>query len=272
MDIYLKKALTTLSLLLGIIFIRLLLNKIFSSLKSLSREKKRKLNVNVNFISTIALIVTIVVIWSSQIQSMAISIIAFAVAGVIATKELIMCLTGTIYQSISHPFYVGDQIEIGEIRGQVIDRGLFSTKVLEIGPGDKTHQFTGRVITVPNSNLLLHNVLNESYFTKFVLHTFIVPLPIHVDGQKVEAALIKIAEKHVSEYYLEAEEYINKLQERSNLETPKIKARINIKIQNHEEIQFIVRVTIPFSEKGRIEQLIIKEFLEHEKSWLCKNS
>lgn len=235
--------------------------------RKMSRERKRRVVVNLNFTTTIVLLIALFFIWSNQIQTLAISFIAFSMAIVLATKELIMCLTGTFYQSIAHPFNIGDHVIVGDKRGQVIDRGLFSTKILEIGPGDKTHQFTGRVITLPNSVLLLHEVRNESYFNQFVLHTFMIPLPYYVDTIQVEKILHQIAEKFVKEYYPTAKSYLNKLQEKSSLETPTIEATVNIKVHSHEEIQFIVRVTIPIAEKGRIEQGIIKEFLGREREW-----
>ena len=184
-------------------FLRKTINFILVNIKHSSRERKRRVSVNINFITTIILLTGILIIWSNQIQSLALSFIAISMALVLATKELIMCLTGTFYQSIAHPFNIGDHIIIDKQRGQVIDRGLFSTKVLEIGPSDKTHQFTGRIITIPNSIMLTHEIRNESYFNEFVLHTFIIPTPYHVDTNKVERLLIQISEKYVSEYYEE---------------------------------------------------------------------
>lgn len=236
--------------------------------KKVSRERKRRFLVNMNFATTILLLVALFMIWSTQIQTLALSFIAISMAIVLATKELIMCLTGTFYQSMSHPFNIGDSIIIGELRGQVIDRGLFSTKILEIGPFDKTHQFTGRIITVPNSVMLQKEIRNESYFNQFVLHTFLIPVPYDVDTNQVESTILKISEKYVSKYYEEAKAYMDKLQEKSSLETPTIEANVNVKVHSFREIQLIVRVTIPIAEKGAVEQSIIKEFMGCSKEWL----
>ena len=179
-----------------------------------------------------------------------------------------MCLTGTFYQSVAHPFLIGDHIEVGELRGQVISRGLFSTKVLEIGPGNKTHQFTGRLVTVPNSHFLIQNVRNESYLQKFILHTFVIPTPYHVETNEVVKLLQKISESHVEKYYSDAQSYIERLQQKANLETPKIKARVIIKAHSHEEIHFVIRVAIPFTEKGTIQQAITQEFFSQKSQWI----
>lgn len=265
------RLLTTVIIIFTIWIFRKLAQFSFQNARKLSREKKRRYVVNLNFATTLLLLLSLVVIWSHQIQSLAISFIAISMAIVLATKELIMCLTGTFYQSMANPFSIGDHILVGDRRGQVIDRGLFSTKVLEIGPGDKTHQFTGRVITIPNSLMLTHEIRNESYFNQFVLHTFMIPLPYYVNSKQVEKILHEISDSMVKKYYPAAKQYIEKLQEKSSLETPTIEATVNIKIASFEEIQFIVRVTIPISEKGRIEQAITKEFLGREKEWHARH-
>lgn len=266
-----NRILATIILIFGIWVLRRIIDFALINTKRSSREKKRRISVNINFMSTIVLLLGLFTIWSTQIQTLALSFIAISMAIVLATKELIMCLTGTFYQSIANPFNIGDHVIIDKQRGQVIDRGLFSTKILEIGPSDKTHQFTGRIITIPNSIMLTHEVRNESYFNEFVLHTFMIPTPYNVDTLKVEKLLIEISEKFVSKYYEEATAYLEKLQEKSNLETPHIKANVNVKVAHFEEIQFIVRVTIPISQKGFVEQSITKEFMQKHPEWAKSN-
>jgi small-conductance mechanosensitive channel len=263
-----SRILWTIGIVFGLWLLRKLVYFALLGSRKISRDKKRRIVVNLNFMTTIIVIVSLFMIWSTQIQSLALSFIAISMAIVLATKELIMCLTGSFYQSMAHPFNIGDNVIIGRQRGQVIDRGLFSTKILEIGPDDKTHQFTGRIITLPNSVMLNHEIRNESYFNQFVLHTFMIPTPYNVDTLKVEKLLIEIAEKYVSKYYSDASDYLEKLQEKSNLETPNIEANVNVKVAHFEEIQFVVRVTVPLAERGYIEQSITKEFMGKHSEWV----
>ena len=67
---------------------------------------------------------------------------------VLATKEIIMCLSGAIYRASSGTFKVGDRVEIGAFRGDVIDQTLLATTILEIGPGQAIHQHSGRTVTL----------------------------------------------------------------------------------------------------------------------------
>ena len=47
-------------------------------------------------------------IWAAQIQTLALSMFAVAAAIVVATKELIMCLSGSILRSVTKQYSIGD--------------------------------------------------------------------------------------------------------------------------------------------------------------------
>lgn len=187
---------------------------------------------------------------------------AVAVALVLATKELIMCVMGRVFKAQANLFSVGDRIEINGIRGDVIDKGILGTKILEVGPGNITHQYTGRSIVIPNSLFLSNVTMNESFLEDYVLHNFVVPLHRNDDWKKAEKIILELAEKYCSEFYESAERYMAIVRNRENLETPLIKPRVHIQLNGPNDLALITRVTVPAREKGKVEQLIIKGFLD----------
>lgn len=118
-----------------------------------------------NAAATIALFV----IWSEELGEFALSIAAVAVALVVATKELLMCVGGAIWRGASQAFTVGDWVEIGPHSGEVIDETLLSTVLQEIDPYD--YNLTGRVVSVPNALLLSNPVINNSFRKRFIFFT-----------------------------------------------------------------------------------------------------
>ena len=93
-------------------------------------------------------------IWVAELRAVATALIAFTVAFVIAMKEFILCINGSLLRTATNAYSVGDRIEIDGHRGDVIDFTLFSTRLMEVGPGRQYHLRTGRTIVVPNSKLL----------------------------------------------------------------------------------------------------------------------
>ncbi len=66
--------------------------------------------------------------WNTEINEFALSLTAIAVAVVVASKEIILCFTGSIQRASSRSFRIGDWIEVGNTRGEVIEHNLMATK------------------------------------------------------------------------------------------------------------------------------------------------
>ena len=84
----------------------------------------------------------LIFIWGQELRTLALSVVAIAVAFVVATKELILCVMGSILKTGAGSFTVGDRIQVKDFRGDVIDQNLLATTILEVGPGKLTHQRT----------------------------------------------------------------------------------------------------------------------------------
>lgn len=145
--------------------------------ETLSPEQRKWLSTTQN--ATILLIlIGLLFVWSLELSRVALSLAAFAVAIVIASKEVILCVTGGIYRAAAKPFEVGDWIEVGEYRGEVLHEGLLTTRIQELSAdGDISHAHTGRDITVPNAFLLLHPVIDLNFNKRFIFHTFDIVAP-----------------------------------------------------------------------------------------------
>ncbi len=225
------------------------------------RETRRRYYVHLNSLITVAFFAALIILWSSQIKTLTVSLLVIAVPIVLAGKELFASMAGGFLKLTSGSFQIGDRIEIGRHRGDVVGKTLLTTKLLEIGPGKKTHQYTGRSITIPNANFLDQPVINESFLKNFVLHPFEINLKRDENWEKAQSLLIEICNRHCEEYYEQAQIYIDRLQSKASLHTPGIRPRVHIRLPDPQQIQFIVRITIPADLKGTIEQKIITDFL-----------
>lgn len=204
--------------------------------------------------------------WASELHTIALSLVAFIVAVVLATKELILCVTGSFLKISSRSFSIGDRIEVGSIRGDVVNQTLLTTTVLEIGPGQATHQATGRAVTLPNSVFLNTPVINESFTHDFVLHVFSVPVSIEDDLAMAEAALLRAADKVCEPFLDEAREHIARMTLREGYDTPSVDPRVTLSLPEPKRVNLIVRVAAPARQKGRVEQEIIRGYLAERRA------
>lgn len=134
-----------------------------------------------------------VVTWLPEIQRAFLGFTALAVAFVLAWREWFACLVGSLHRIVSSLYRIGDRIEVDGLRGDVVDIGLLSTTLLEVGPSERSQQSTGRLVRLPHSLLLTHAV-HHATETGFRWHEISVSPPAGLPIDQVEAALAELGE------------------------------------------------------------------------------
>jgi small-conductance mechanosensitive channel len=220
-------------------------------------QLSRRWLVTIRNVALLVLLFGIVVIWAEQLRTAAISLLALGAAIVIATKELIMCVSGSIVRASGRSFSIGDRIEIRGMRGDVVDHSLLVTTILEVGPGEAR---TGRTIVFPNSLLVTDSVVNETAGRDFVLHAFTVPVD---RGEWREAAdqLLSAAEDTVESFVEQAAASFEERARRYSLALPSVRPQVVVDVSSPTTVELTVRVPAPVNGKGRIEQEVILRWL-----------
>ncbi|SHH70357.1 mechanosensitive ion channel family protein [Halobaculum gomorrense] len=86
-------------------------------------------------------------------------VVGFAVT--FALQQPLLSLVGWFYVMLKRPYAVGDRVQMGEMNGDVIAVDFLVTTLWEInGPLVSSNQPSGRVVTVPNSQVLSSEVVN----------------------------------------------------------------------------------------------------------------
>jgi small-conductance mechanosensitive channel len=154
------KLTVTAVLAVAVLGIRTVISKLINRRENISRRTRRRWMVTNRNLSLLILMAFCAVVWFGELRQVATALALVATGFVIATKEIWLNLTGYFYRSGAHFFTVGDRIEVGDFRGDVIDHGLAGATILEVGA--KSQQYTGRAIFVPNSKFLTAPITNET--------------------------------------------------------------------------------------------------------------
>lgn len=209
----------------------------------------------------ILMAMALVLVWASELRTAAISLVALGAAFVLATKELIMCVSGALVRTSSRSFTIGDRIEVGSVRGVVIDHTLLATTLLEVGAA---HARTGRTITIPNSVFLNTAVTNETSGHEYVLHTFTVVVATD-DWRGAEATFLASASERSSDYLDEAREHMNERARLHSLDLPSVDPVVLVEGRGADEVALTVRFPTPVDQKGQLEQDIMRSWLGAER-------
>lgn len=253
--------LTSLLLLLFLFIVRTLLVRAISKNPTLSMEAKRRWVVSARNSMVFVLLVGLLVIWAHELQAFAVSLVALAAALVLATKELILCLSGAALRVGGKVYSVGDRIQIAGHRGVVLDHDIFATKLLEIGPGQASHLYTGRVTVFPNSLLFTSPLIKENPEQEYGLYILSIPLKGHEDWREAERYLLDAAKAECSSFMGEASRQMKLLEQTNLLEAPSPEPRVTIQIVETGHIQLVLRFPAPDRGRSRVEQAILRRYL-----------
>lgn len=258
----LRPVIATLILVTAIVIIRAILSK-FIRKSVRSTDLRRRWFVQTRNVLLLLMVVGLMLIWAEELRTLALGIVAIAVAFVVATKELIMCLTGSLVKSGGSAFSIGDRIQIKDFRGDVIDQNLLTTTILEVGPGKFSHQRTGRMIAIPNSLFVSEPVVNESYTHDFVLHVFTVPFKREDNWPAAQLALLESANRHSADYIEQARRYMQRMSDHRGIDVPSADPRVTISVPAAGEIHLIVRFPCKSGMRSFMEQSILNDVFQH---------
>ena len=151
--LYTSDAFASVSLLLFLFVARLIAGRALRRRDDLTEQVARRWSANFRNLLILVAVIGLIMIWAPQLRTFALSLTAVAVAIVVATKELILCLSGAALRTITRSFSVGDVIEVGATKGEVLDLNLFAARLKEFESLDGSVVPTGRTVTLPYSLL-----------------------------------------------------------------------------------------------------------------------
>jgi len=256
-DGILRLLISTMALLLGILVARALTAR-FIRRTVISPELRGRWLVNSRNGFLLLTLLGLVIIWGDELRTLALSIVAIAVAFVVATKELILCLTGSMPKSGSRSFNLGDRIQVKDFRGDVIDQSLLATTVLEVGPGN-LQQRTGRMIVIPNALFVSEPVINESFTENYGFHVFTIPFRRADDWRAAQQACLAAANRQCAAYLEQVRTYMSRVSANRGLAVPAVEPRVTLQVPAPDAIHLVVRVPVKVGERSFIEQSILAE-------------
>ncbi|MFT6270037.1 MAG: small-conductance mechanosensitive channel [Alphaproteobacteria bacterium] len=215
---------------------------------------------NIKHFITFAMVVFLLFIWASEIQNFALSIAAFAVAIVLATREFIQCVIGFFYLVTTRPFRIGDWIQVGDTIGEVAETDWIKTTLHEIDM--RTYQFSRKTIYIPNNKLITSSIKNLNFIKRFVTHEFMIVRKETFDPFPIYDSLLNKAKDYCEDFHDLAQRY-NAIIER------KLDASISgpepeIQFSTSELGEFTVTFTLfcPTEKALEIEHKLTKDFMK----------
>jgi small-conductance mechanosensitive channel len=169
-EILLHPVLISLVLLIMAFALKMLVDRLTRHRAEKKGRDVRNTSHNIKHFINFVVVLMLLFVWSAEIQNFALSIAAFAVAIVLATREFIQCVIGFFYLVTTRPFRIGDWIQVGEYFGEVAETDWIKTTMHEIDM--HTYQFSRKTIYIPNNKLITSSIKNLNFVKRFTTHHF----------------------------------------------------------------------------------------------------
>ena len=153
------------SMILVIAIILFILRNVFNKIiqrKFTETNTRYRAKKGVSFLLFMAFALACSVVFSDKLQGLT---VAFGVAGAgiaFALQEVITSVAGWVAINLGGFFKIGDRVQLGGIKGDVIDIGVLRTTIMEIGGWVEGDLYNGRVVRVANSFVFKDPVFNYS--------------------------------------------------------------------------------------------------------------
>jgi len=235
---------------------RKVLNRYVHEPGNLYRAKKL-----VTFLGYFTGIIIISLIFSDRLGKMA---VAFGVAGAgiaFALQEVIASLAGWVAISFGNFYNTGDRVQLGGIKGDVIDIGMLRTTMMEIGQWVNADSYNGRIVKIANSFVFKEPVFNYSGDFPFLWDEITVPVKYGSDYRLARELFQHILLDISGDYTQEAKASWSELYQQYHVEPIELDPRVFL-IANDNWMEFTLRYVVDYRKRRITKDLLFTRVLE----------
>ena len=248
---------------LGIIIINMLVRFTQRTLVVRIKEKNARYGFRrgLTFFGYLIAVLVLAAIFSDQLSSITVAL-GVAGAGIaFALQEVIASVAGWIALSFGQFYTVGDRVQLGGIKGDVIDIGVLRTTLMEIGEWVKGDQYNGRIVRIANSFVFKEPVYNYSADFPFVWDEITVPIKYGSDHVLARKIIQDAAAATVSEYSTLAQQTWRRMLKKYMIEEASVEPMVTL-VANDNWMEFTLRYLVDFKKRRGTKDLLFTKILD----------
>ena len=219
-----------------------------------------------HLLTFLAMVIIVLTVVSANWYTALVSLGVLSLILGFALQTPITSLIGWVYLLIRQPYKVGDRIEIGNARGDVIDVSYLDTTLWEFGgPYLSTQHPSGRVIKFPNSLVLNETVYNYSWpLFPYVWNEIKFNIAYDSDLEFVAQTMKEVVEEELGEKMMDLVSVYRDLLRQTPVDELQIQERpvVHFRPSDNTWLEAIVRYIVHPKESGRVKTRVITKLLE----------
>ncbi len=209
----------------------------------------------------VAAVLVVASVYSSRLSGLT---VAFGVTGAgiaFALQEVIVSVAGWMALTFSRFYSPGDRVQLGGIKGDVIDIGVLRTTLMEIGDWVNGDLYNGRVVRVANSFVFTDPVVNYSGDFPFLWDEIRVPIKYGGDRALARKILEDTVQAVVGDYVVHAREAWETMLRTYRLEEARVDPMVTF-VGTDNWLEFTVRYVVDYRRRRITKDELFRQMLD----------
>jgi len=251
------------SIFIGIAFIWIIVKvvqkNLFSKIKDNdNRYRAKKFGSFIGYFLTI-LLVTIV--FSDKLGGLTVT---FGVAGAgiaFALQEVIASFAGWLAIMFGGFYKSGDRVQLGGIKGDVMDIGVLRTTIMETGQWVDGDLYNRRIVLIANSFVFKEPVFNYSGDFPFLWDEIKIPIQYGSNYDKTQEILEKVGIEIAGDLTRQSREKWNEMQTKYRLEDAQTEPMVSL-IANDNWVEYTLRYVVSYKKRRATKTALFTNILK----------
>jgi len=223
-----------------------------------TRYRARKF---VSFVGYFLAVGVLIIVFSDKLAGFTVAL-GVAGAGIaFALQEVIASFAGWFAISFAGFYRTGDRVQLGGIKGDVIDIGVLRTTLMEVGEWVKGDLYNGRVVRVANSFVFKEPVFNYSGDFPFLWEEITIPVRYGSDYRLARKIIQDVADGLAGEYAAHATAAWKDMVRKYMIEDAQVRPLVSLAI-NDNWVEFTLRYIVDYKRRRTTKDAMFSRILE----------
>ncbi len=223
-----------------------------------ARYRARKV---VSIAQYLAWAVVLTVAFSDRLGQLTV-VIGVAGAGIaFALQEVIASIAGWLAIASGGFYATGDRVQVGGIKGDVIDIGILRTTVMEVGEWVNGDLYNGRIVRIANSFVFKEPVFNYSADFPFLWDEIRVPIRYGSDWKGAREVLAAVAHEVCGDFATRSKQAWLAAVAKYRLEEARVEPMVTM-VANDNWLEFTLRYVVDYRRRRTVKSELFTRILE----------
>ena len=209
------------------------------------RYRTRKM---ITYLGYLVTFVFLLVVFYERLRGVSIFFGLIAAGVAFSLQRVIASIAGWIAISTQHFYTIGDRIQIGDIKGDVIDINVLRTAIMEIGEWVEVDLYTGRIVWISNGTVFDTPVYNYSRSFPYLWDQIKIPVKHGSDINLAKKIMLDAVNSIVKDYIDDAKNSWKTIMRNFVVKEAKVEPIVTLEI-NDNWIEFVIRYIVSYDQR-----------------------